>query len=133
MVRRFRAVHGRRSNVPYRFWSPAVLRPRPLVETTGGHFACRVLPFSVSFGPSAKRIARNGQEKTPRAFRTLCPGGGEEEATRYTYDQAETVFQRGTMAPDVVEEHGKLSQVERVRQTRAHDETPPRKQRGHRS
>lgn len=49
----------------------------------------------------------------------------------YTYNQSKTVLQREPIASDVVEEHRKLRQVERVRQTRAHDETLPREQRRH--
>jgi len=49
----------------------------------------------------------------------------------YTYDQSEMILQRGTMAADVVKKDRELCQVERVRQTRAHDKTFPRKQRRH--
>lgn len=46
-----------------------------------------------------------------------------------TYNHPETVFQRRTMAPDVIEKHWKLCQVERVRQTRTHYKTFPREHR----
>jgi hypothetical protein len=50
-----------------------------------------------------------------------------------THNQTEIVLQRRAKASHVVEEHGKLCQVERVRQTGAHCETLPRKQRRHES
>lgn len=50
-----------------------------------------------------------------------------------TYDHSEIVFQRRSMASDIIEKYRKLGQIKRVRNSCAYHETFPRKQRRYES